>query len=372
MRIALYELLSTVTAGGIQSTIWELSRELCRRGHTVHLFGGEGPIREAVAGDFAVQTFPFTPRQRFPDLGTRFRALCERLSFARHALGRLSAGRYDVIFIRKPYDMPAALWARRGSASRVVFKSGGTEFFPGYRAMAGRLDAFLACSRSNAEQIRARTGLVPRVHYNGVDPARFQPGPRDQALASELGIGPEEFVALSVVRLVGWKGIQVAVEAMRALRGQGKFRYLVVGDGDYRARLEAQVRELDVAGAVTLVGSVPRAEVPRYYSLAGAAVFPSIGDDAFPNAVVEAMASGTPVVATRSGGIPEAVVDGVTGLFVPFRNPQAIADALRRLAGEPQTAQRMGAHGRRQAVERFDWSRLTDQLVAIFAGQETS
>jgi glycosyltransferase involved in cell wall biosynthesis len=88
--------------------------------------------------------------------------------------------------------------------------------------------------------------------------------------------------------------------------------------------------------------------------------------------VVEAMASGTPVVATRSGGIPEAVVDGVTGLFVPFRNPQAIADALRRLAGEPQTAQRMGAQGRRQAVERFDWSRLTDQLVAIFAGQETS
>jgi glycosyltransferase involved in cell wall biosynthesis len=372
VKIALYEVLSTVTAGGIQSTMWELGRELCRRGHSVHLYGGEGPVREEVSGDFLVRTYPFTPRQRFPDLGTRFRALCERLSFARHALGPLSAGRYDVIFIRKPYDMPAALWAKRGSGARVIFKSGGTEFFPGYRAMAKRLDAFLACSRSNAEQIRARTGLLPRVHYNGVNPSRFQPGPRDQALACQLGIGPGEFVALSVVRLVGWKGIQVAVEAMRLLRGRGGFRYLVVGDGDYRAWLEAQVRELDLAGAVTIVGAVPRAEVARYYSLAGAAVFPSIGDDAFPNAVVEAMASGVAVVATRSGGIPEAVVDGETGLLVPFRDPQGIAEALLRLAGDPATARSMGEKGRLRALECFDWSRLTDELLAVFEGQRAA
>lgn len=369
MRIALYELLSTVMAGGIQSTIWELSRELCRRGHRVHLYGGQGPIRYEVAGDFAVRTFPFVRRERFPDLGTRFRALCERLSFARHALGPLSGGQYDVVFIRKPYDMPAALWARRRSGARVVFKSGGTEFLPGYRACARRLDGFLACSRFNAEQIRARTGLLPLVHYNGVNPELFRPLPRDEALAASLGIGSEEFVALSVVRLVGWKGIQVAIQAMHALRPQGRYRLVVVGDGDYRTKLEAQVRELGLQGVVTLLGAVPRTEVPRYYSLAGAAVFPSIGDDAFPNSVVEAMACGVPVVATPSGGIPEAVVDGETGLLVPPRDSEGVARALMRLASDPPSLRSMGEKGRLRAVERFDWSRLTDDLLAVFEGR---
>jgi glycosyltransferase involved in cell wall biosynthesis len=370
MKIALYEVMSTVTAGGIQSTIWELSRELCRRGHRVHLFGGAGPLRQEVAGDFLVRTFPFIPRSRFPDLGTRFRALCERLSFARHALGPLASGHYDVIFIRKPYDMPAALWARRRSGGRVVFKSGGTEFFPGYRALACRLDALLACSRFNAEQIRARTGLQPGVHYNGVNPALFCPRPRDEALARRLGIQPGDFVAVTAARLVGWKGLQVAVEAMAALKAQGRFRYLVVGEGEFRPRLEAQIHAAGLEDRVTLAGDVTRTEVPRYYSLAHAALFPTIGDDAFPNSVVEAMASGVPVVASTSGGIPEAVVDGETGLLVPRRDAEALAVALLRLAGQPEVARAMGDKGRLRAVERFDWSRLTEDLLAVFQGSQ--
>jgi glycosyltransferase involved in cell wall biosynthesis len=365
VRLALYELQSTVMAGGVQSTMWELGRELARRGHTVHLYGGEGAIREEVAGDFAVRTFPFIPRNRFPDFGTRFRALCERLSLARHAVGPLSQGRYDVIFIRKPYDMPAALLARRRSGARVVYKSGGTEFFPGYRACATRLNAFLACSRFNAEQIQARTGLLPQVHYNGVDPVRFQPRPKEAALASRLRIGPEEFVILSAVRLVGWKGIQIGIEAMQGLRG-GRFRYLIVGDGDYRGKLEAQVKAQGLDDCVTIIGSAPRAEIPRYYSLADAAVFPSLGDDAFPNSVVEAMASGVPVVATRSGGIPEAVEDGLTGILVPFRDAGAIGDAVRALAQDADRRRSMGETGRARAVLHFDWKNLTDRLLAVF------
>ncbi len=366
MKIVLYELLSTVIRGGIQTNIWELSREFCRRGHTVHLFGGNGPIREDVPGNFAVRTFPFVPRERFPDLGTRFRAFCERLSFARHALKPLRAGRYDVILISKSYDMPMALWARRGSSSRVVFKSGGTEFFPGYAACARRLDAFLACSRFNADQIRKRTGVSPDVSYYGVDPALFRPLERDGELARRLGIAPEDFVVLSAVRLVGWKGVQVAMEAVRSLRRQVRVRYVLVGDGDYRPRLEAQIRDLDLTEAVNIVGAVPRTDIPNYYSLAHAAVFPSIGDEAFGIAVVEAMACGVPVVATTSGGMPESVVEGETGFLVPRRDPNAIANALGRLAIDRARAREMGANGRRRAVDFFDWSRLTDDLLAVF------
>jgi glycosyltransferase involved in cell wall biosynthesis len=338
----------------------------------VHLYAGDGPVREEVPGDFVVRTFPFVRRERFPDFGTRFRAFCERLSLARHALRPLVAGRYDVIFIRKPYDMPAALWAKRRSGARVVFKSGGTEFFPGYRTLAKRLDVFLACSRSNAEQIRVRTGLAPMVHYNGVNPMVFRPLPRNEALAAQLGIGRQEFVTLSVVRLVGWKGIQVAVQAMQELRPHGRFRYLVAGDGNYRSTLEALVRDLGAGDRVTILGAVPRAEVPRYYSLAGAAVFPSIGDDAFPNSMVEAMACGLPVVATASGGIPEAVVDGETGLIVPPRHPGRIAAALARLACDPDMARAMGEKGRLRVMEGFHVTKLTDDLLDMFEGRGIS
>lgn len=365
MKIALYELLSTVIRGGIQTNVWELSHEFCRRGHSVHLFGGNGSIRETVPGDFAVHTYPFIPRDRFPDLGTRFRAFCERLSFARHALKPLRAGRYDVILISKSYDMPTALWARRGSSSRVVFKSGGTEFFPGYAACARRLDLFLACSRFNAEQIRRRTGVSPGVSYYGVDPGLFRPLERDTELANRLGIVPEEFVVVSAVRLVGWKGIQVAIEAIRDLRRQVRVRYVLVGDGDYRPQLEAQIRELGLAEVVTMAGAVSRATIPSYYSLAHAAVFPSIGDEAFGISVVEAMACGVPTVATTSGGIPESVVEGETGFLVPPRDPVAIANALAVLAKDPVRAREMGMNGRKRAVGHFGWSHLTDELLAM-------
>jgi glycosyltransferase involved in cell wall biosynthesis len=138
---------------------------------------------------------------------------------------------------------------------------------------------------------------------------------------------------------------------------------VLVGDGDYRPRLEAQIRDLGLADAVSVVGAVPRAEIPSYYSLAHAAVFPSIGDEAFGISVVEAMACGVPAIATTSGGMPESVVEGETGFLVPPRDPVAIAKALARLAKDPTRARAMGMNARRRAAECFDWSRLTDDLL---------
>jgi glycosyltransferase involved in cell wall biosynthesis len=366
MKIACYELQSTLIFGGIQSTVWELSREFCARGHTVHLYGGHGPIRRDVSGEFAIRTYPYTPRERFPDFGTRFRALCERLSFARYALGPLCREGYDVIFVRKPYDMPAALVAKRRSGARAFYKSGGTEFFPGYRYCVKRLDGFLACSRFNADQIRSRTGLTPRVHYEGVNPVLFHPLERDWALRESFGIDRGAFVVVSVARLVGWKGFQYVIEAMQALRPLGRFHCLLVGDGDYRPSLEARVKEFGLGDVVTIARGVPQTEVARYYSIADAAVFPSIGDEAFGIAAVEAMACGVPVIASTSGGMVETIVDGETGFLVRPRDAEAIAAALSRLAGDPAKAQAMRENGHRRAIGRFNWGPLADELLAVF------
>lgn len=366
MKIALYELLATVTYGGIQTTYWETAKRLCAMGHEVHLYGGEGTIRGDVPPEVQILTFPFTDRSRFPDLGSRFRKFAERASFGRNTLDSLIRNRYDVIYIRKPYEMPISLHVRRKTGAKVVYRSGGTEFYPGYARMARRLDAFLSCSEHNASQIESYCGLRPIVLYNGVDTERFRQFPKDTEGARRLGLSPDDFVMMSVGRLVGWKGFQYGIRAMERL-GDPRARYVIVGDGEYRETLEQEAREAGLRDRVVFAGSVVFREMPGCYSIADAVLFPTIGDDdAFPNTLCEAMACGKPAVGTRKGGIPEGIVEGETGYLVPPRDPEALAAALRRLLEEPDLRMRQGLAARRRAENEFSWDAIVKRLEVIF------
>ncbi len=366
MKIALYELLVTVSYGGIQTTYWETARRLARMGHEVHLYGGEGPIRHDVPPEVRILTFPFVDRKRFPDLGSRFRKFAERLSFGRNALDALLSNRYDVIYIRKPYEFPVSLHVRRKTGARVVYRSGGTEFYPGYGLLASRLDALLACSRYNARQIEGYCGLMPEVVYNGVDTERFVPASRSADVAGRLGLEDGDFVVMSVGRLVGWKGFQYGIRAVSRFPGR-RVKYVVVGDGEFRRDLEREARDAGMEDRVVFAGSVAAGEMPRYYSVADAVLFPTIGDDdAFPNTLCEAMACGKPVVGTRKGGIPEGIEEGTTGFVVEARDPGAVAAALGDILRDPDRRESMGRRARERAVERFSWDAIVRRLEEIF------
>ena len=365
MKIALYEMQSTFIRGGLQTDVWSLCSEFCSRGHTVHLYAADGPIRQTLPGDFALYTFPFIPRNKFPDFGSRFRSLCERLSFARHALGQLCRGNYDVIYISKPYDMIPALIAKRSSKARVIFKSGGTEFFPGYKLLAKQMDLFLACSRFNAEQIMRSTGLSPIVHYYGIRTSRFAAVRRDPCEQNRLGLGAQQFAAASIGRLVGWKGFQFAVEAMQMLREKVECRYFIFGDGEYRPQLERQIAEMGLSRTVEIRPGVSQDDVPSIYASVNAAIFPSVGDEALGISVIEAMASGLPVIATACGGMKESVVHNTTGFLVPLRDAQAIANSVDKLATNPGLAQAMGESGRARTAEHFELTRIVDELIRM-------
>lgn len=366
MKIALYELLTTVTYGGIQTTYWETAKRLCAMGHEIHLYGGEGTIRGDVPPEVRILTFPFTDRIRFPDLGSRFRKFAERVSFGRNTLDSLIRNRYDIIYIRKPYEMPISLYVRRETGARVVYRSGGTEFYPGYRSLARRLDSFLSCSLYNASQIRDYCGLSSEVLYNGVDVERFAPLPRFRPVAERLGLAEEDFVVMSVGRLVGWKGYQYGIRAISMSRDP-RVKYVIVGGGDRRKDLEKEARDLGVDDRVVFTGSVPPREMPAYYSVADAVLFPTIGDDdAFPNTLCEAMASGKPSIGSTRGGIPEGIVEGETGFLVPPNDPAAIADRIHLLSVRKELVREMGENARRRAVEHFSWDVIVKRLEGIF------
>jgi glycosyltransferase involved in cell wall biosynthesis len=149
-----------------------------------------------------------------------------------------------------------------------------------------------------------------------------------------------------------------------AMLDRGSFRALLVGDGPDRAELEAELQHLGLDGAVELLGT--REDVAEL--LAGADVFVlSSTSEGLPISILEAMAAGLPVVASSVGGVPEAVVDGETGLLVPPGDPAALAAALRRLTTDGELRRRLGTAALARAEALFDLPRFQDAHVEVYS-----
>ncbi len=362
MRIALYEITSTVSYGGIQTFVWAMAGVLAEKGHDVHVYGGKGEIRPAVDNGVKIFTFPYLDRAKIPNLGSRFRKFVERLSFSIFSIGSLIKGQYDIIYVHKPYDLPVALLASRISGAHTVFGSGGTEFFPGYRYLVKKVDHFFACSRFNASQIEEYCGIRPEVLPNGVDTELFRPMEPAGEVLRRLGLESDDTVIISACRLVGWKGIQYAIKAVARLIGEGYcIKYVIIGGGEYRQKLENLARTLGVENRILFQGGLKNSELPRYYSIAQVAVFPSTGIETFGISIAEAMSCGVPVVSTTAGGIPEVVAEG-TGLLVPPMDEITLSGALETLITDRALREKMSAEGRRRIIENFSWDVIVERF----------
>lgn len=366
MKIAFIDVTVTVSYGGIQVAVWQLARALSDLGHEVTVFGGEGAIRPDLGGrPIDIQTFPFTPRERVLDLGNRFRRLWERWSFARHARKAVAAGDFDWVVLTKPFDF---FWPRlmpAGSRTRFAFMSGGTSFFKFDRYLARRIDAWLACSHFNAWQIGAHFKRFPRVMYNGVDIDHFRPAARDSARRAELGIGQEEVVFAFAGRLVGWKGMAVAIRALaEPVLKDLPVKLLIIGEGGEKKALVALAAKLGLADRIIFQGAVAHAALPGWYALSDAGVFPSIADEAFGITIAEAMACGLPVIGSHIGGIPEVIGnEGTAGVLVSAGDPAVLAEAMAGLAGDPDRRARLGLAARQRIVEQFTWMQSAGRLL---------
>jgi glycosyltransferase involved in cell wall biosynthesis len=214
------------------------------------------------------------------------------------------------------------------------------------RLIAPLVDAFVAVSRDDARRMTELEGIDPeliRVVPNGI-PA--QPAPMGHDVRAELAIDPDAPLLGSVSVLRRQKAIDVLLRAAAQLREhEPRLHVLVVGDGPERARLEALAAELGLGASVTFAGR--RDDVADVFAALDVLVAPSDFEGS-PLALIEAMAAGKAIVATRVGGVPDLIEDGVHGLLVPPRRPDAVADAVRRLLDDPSTRERLG----RQAAER--------------------
>jgi radical SAM protein with 4Fe4S-binding SPASM domain len=237
----------------------------------------------------------------------------------------------------------------------------------------GAADAVLAVSAYSAGLARAAGVAASKIETieNGVDSDRFSPGPPDLSLAARLGGEPGDEVVLTVSRLSPRKGHATALRALAALaRERPKALYVFTGENErLGAELHALAGELGITGRIRPIGFVGDAELPALYRLARVFVLLSDGDGAtdvegFGVALLEAAASGLPVVATRTGGIPEAVLEGETGVLVPPGDAPAAAAAIAALLADPARARALGERGRERVLAGFSSPATTGRVLS--------
>ena len=201
------------------------------------------------------------------------------------------------------------------------------------------------------------------VHRMGVDTRKFESLPRKSKGAVKI---------LTVSRLIDVKGVRYGVLAVeRLLKDNLEVEYTIAGDGPLMGELRALAEELDVDANVKLIGSAAQDEVLKFHQEADIFLTPSIITDqgveeGLPVALMEAMASGLPVVSTLTGSIPELIEDGLSGYLVPERDVDMLSDRLGSLVKDPELRERMGVVGRRRIEEHFDVNKLNKRLEEIF------
>jgi glycosyltransferase involved in cell wall biosynthesis len=239
------------------------------------------------------------------------------------------------------------------------------------RLLAPITDAFIAVAEPHGRYLAAHEGCTAaKIHVipNGVDVERFCPRPADAALRLELHLAGDAPVVGIVAALRPEKNHALFLRAAaRVLRAVPKARFLIVGDGPNRGELEAQTASLSLSGAVRFLGT--RSDVPEVLSLINVLALSS-HMEANPVSILEAMAAGKPVVATRVGSVDKAVQDGRSGYLVPAGCEEQLAGRLIELLRDDSRAAAFGRAGREYVVEHASIERMVagyeDMLEGIY------
>jgi glycosyltransferase involved in cell wall biosynthesis len=264
---------------------------------------------------------------------------------------------------------PVVVHTFHGHVLRGYFGTAGTLVFRGIETSLARVtDALVAVSPEVRDDLVA-LGVAPAEKFTvvrlGIDLEPRVACDEDQAsIRARIGVAPERFV-------VGWFGRMTAVkrtddllDTLSALRERGvDALLLLVGDGADRERLERLAHGRGLARSVLFLGY--QQDVARWYRACDAIVLTS-ANEGTPVTLIEALAAGRPVVATRVGGVPDVVEDGVTGYLVRPGDTHALAERLAILAADPERRREMGETGRTGTLERYAVDRLVDDVDRLY------
>lgn len=351
--------------GGIQRTLWSLSMSLPAE-------------RVAVVAPEWDGAAPFDREAPFPIARERGRFLWPTPRIERAVEREIERTGAEVVLFGDAF--PLALLGPRLAARgiRYLVAAHGFDYWLSTvpvahgvtRRMTSRAERVVVmCSRFIARRVRtAVPSDVPvSVLYPGADLERFRPDLPTEDLRARLGLGDRP-VVVCVSRLVARKGQDVLIRSMRhVLRRVPEASLVIVGGGPREGALR-RLAEGAPEGTVTFTGEVPELDLPRYYALGDVFAMPcrtrlgGMEVEGWGNVFIEAAACGRPVVVGDSGGAPETLIHGETGLLVDGRDVAEVADAVATLLEDPGYASRLGKAGRARVEARHTWTGAAQQL----------
>jgi len=371
MRVTMLVRCLAMMRGGGETRHLAWARELAALGVDVDIIAGRpllfgGPRFAMDEANVSLLRSPYTRdfvyrRQRTRGFGRLTSAVlhADEEWFCRAAWRRIAARerKPDVVHAHALYQTARL----RVDDTPVVINVPG-EPHARYRRDLAQADALIGDGWT-AEHLPARIGLPIQRVPKGVDAVRYAPdGP---SLREDLHLDRRR-VVVTVARLVPIKNVPLLVEAIARVRERvPNVHLLIVGDGPERTAVRTLVGELGLVDCVTFAGQVPHGDTPACYRTGDVFALSSDFDNS-PNAVLEAMASGLPVVSTDAGGIREFVGVGGGGLVVPRGDAAALAKALERYLTDAAWARAVGAHNRRVAAAEFSWPASARQLLAVY------
>ncbi len=390
--------------------IEEIAAGLAARGHCVHLLAPWHPDVRRAAQERGVHLhfFRYAPHPALNIWGYAqsllsdtdikpvtlaalpFALLASARALNRQVLaGRVDraahgAGQFDLIHAHWviPNGFPAALVARRRGLPLVVSLHGSDVYLAerhvALAAAAGvalrQAAAVTACSADlYVRSVRLGTRVTAsRVIPYGVNPQEFRPDAQAQVqVRGELGVDADTPLVVGLGRLVAKKGFGVLLDAWpHVLRQHPQALLVLVGYGDLRSQLQRQATALGIGRQVHFAGQLERGRAAAYVAAADVFALPIVsgqGADGLPNALLEAMGAGRPVVASRVAGVPDVIEDGCHGLLVPERDPAALAGAITRLLGDRALARRLGVAARQRIETDLTWDQAAVRFEQVYA-----
>jgi glycosyltransferase involved in cell wall biosynthesis len=364
--------------GGAERHLLALSRLHRRRDWRIHVYSlaGDGVLRSSF--EFADVEVVLPPFGRTKIRNRILRALRLALAAA-HLTYTMARQRPRIVhfFLPAAYMIGALAASLTGIRIRLMSRRSLNVYQQGYPLMRWLemrlhrdMSAILGNSKAVIAELREKEGVPSSklgLIYNGIELP--QPHPRDRTtVRSSLDIDDQTLVLIIVANLIPYKGHLDLVGALGLANGQisQPWRLLVVGRDDGAG---ADIRELakksGIDDKITLLGM--RTDVAELLSASDIALLCS-HQEGFSNAILEAMAAGLPMIVSDVGGNAEAVRDGETGLVVPPRDPQALAAAIIRLAGDPKLRQHFGRAGRERVVSHFSLEACVTKYEALYRG----
>jgi len=363
VRIAiLVPLFPPKRLGGTEIAAYNIAKHLATRSHHVHVITSldKGLSKESIEDGFHIHR---VSRQKVKFLGI--------ISYWLKVFWLLKKINPDIVHTQSiGAGIPGVLAKKILKRPYVVWGRGSEIYLPWrFKEVISKLvlrnaDAVIALTEDMKREIRKICDKDIYVIPNGVDLERFENLSREN-IRRKLEITNEQKIVIFAGTLRPIKGVKYLIQAMNIIRQKNtKASLMLIGDGEERQSLEELVKESNLGDCVTFVGQVPNEEVLEYMAASDVFVLPSLSEG-FPLVILEAMASGLPIVATKVGGLPEIIKEGDNGFLVEPKDSVEITEKVLLLLQGKELRQRIAKNNRQRAKD-YAWAKVVDSVEQVY------